>query len=187
MERAETMSNMPVLKEFYLKQVVPALMKELGCKNVHVVPGVEKVVLNSRIDADLDKAHIEQLVKEIGLIAGQKPLITKAKKSISNFKLRQGVPAGVKVTLRGARMYDFLYRLINIALPVIRDFRGVSKKMDKRGNLNIGIADHTIFPEIKVETSNRQNIGLDIAIVTTTNEDKKALLLLEKLGMAFRK
>lgn len=181
------MDKMPVLKEVYLKQVVPALIKELECKNVHVVPKVEKVVLNSRIDADLDKAHIEQLVKEMGLIAGQKPLVTKAKKSISNFKLRQGVPAGVKVTLRGNRMYDFLYRLINIALPVIRDFRGVSKKMDKHGNLNIGIADHTIFPEIKVETSNRQNVGLDIAIVTTTNCDKQALLLLEKLGMAFRK
>lgn len=181
------MDKVPVLKEMYLKQVVPALIKELECKNVHVVPKVEKVVLNSRIDADLDKAHIEQLVKEIGLIAGQKPLVTKAKKSISNFKLRQGVPAGVKVTLRGNRMYDFLYRLINIVLPVIRDFRGVSKKMDKHGNLNIGIADHTIFPEIKVETSNRQNVGLDIAIVTTTNCDKQALLLLEKLGMAFRK
>lgn len=181
------MKEIPVLKEFYLKQVVPALMKELDCKNIHVVPKIEKIVLNSRIDADLDKAHIEQLVKEMGLISGQKPLITKSRKSISNFKLRQGVPAGVKVTLRGNRMYDFLYRLINIALPVIRDFRGVSKKMDKHGNLNIGIEDHSIFPEIKIETSNRQNIGLDIAIVTTTNEDKKALLLLEKLGMAFRK
>ena len=181
------MKEMPVLKELYLKQVVPALMKELDCKNIHVVPKIEKVVLNSRIDADLDKALIEQLVKEMGLISGQKPLITKSRKSISNFKLRQGVPAGVKVTLRGNRMYDFLYRLINIALPVIRDFRGVSKKMDKHGNLNIGIEDHSIFPEIKIETSNRQNIGLDIAIVTTTSEDKKALLLLEKLGMAFRK
>ena len=187
MEKVATMSTVPVLTEFYLKQVVPALMKESGYKNIHVGPRVEKVVLNSRIDAGLDKAHIEQLVKEIGLIAGQKPLITKAKKSVSNFKLRQGVPAGVKVTLRGARMYDFLYRLINIALPVIRDFRGVSRKMDKHGNLNIGIADHTIFPEIKIETSNRQNIGLDIAIVTTTESDKEALLLLEKLGMAFRK
>ena len=181
------MDKMPVLKEFYLKQVVPALEKDLGCANVHVVPKVEKVVLNSRIDSDLDKARIEQLVKEIGLIAGQKPLITRAKKSISNFKLRQGVPSGVKVTLRGNRMYDFLYRLINVALPVIRDFRGVSKKMDKCGNLNIGIADHTIFPEIKVETSNRQNIGLDIAIVTTADNDKDAALLLEKMGMAFIK
>lgn len=181
------MNKVPVLKEFYLGKVVPALMKELGCENVHQVPRVEKVVLNSRIRSDLDKAHIEQLVKELGLISGQKPLVTKAKKSISNFKLRQGMPAGVKVTLRGNRMYDFLYRLINIALPVIRDFRGVSRKMDKAGNLNIGVEDHTIFPEIRIETSNRQNIGLDIAIVTTTNKDKDALLLLEKLGMAFRK
>ncbi len=181
------MNKLPVLKEAYLNQVVPGLMKELGCKNVHVVPKIEKVILNSRIDANMDKAHIDQLVKELGLITGQKPLVTKAKKSISNFKLRQGMPAGVKVTLRGKRMYDFLYRLINIALPIIRDFRGVSKRMDKHGNLNIGIVDHTIFPEIKVETSNRQNVGLDIAIVTTTDDDKKALMLLEKLGMAFRK
>ena len=181
------MNKLPVLKEAYLKQIVPALMKELGCKNVHVVPKVEKVVLNSRIDAALDKAHVEQLVKEMGLISGQKPVVTRAKKSISNFKLRQGMPAGVKVTLRGNRMYGFLYRLINITLPVIRDFRGVSKKMDKCGNLNIGISDHTIFPEIKIETSNRQNVGLDIAIVTTTDDNKEALLLLEKLGMAFRK
>lgn len=181
------MNQVPVLKDLYLKQIVPFLMKEHGFKNIHVVPKIEKVVLNSRIDSSLDKAHIEQLVKEVGLIAGQKPLITKARKSISNFKLREGVPTGVKVTLRGNRMYDFLYRLINVALPVIRDFRGVSKKMDKSGNLNIGIVDHTIFPEIKVETSNRQNIGLDIAIVTNTNNDKDALLLFEKLGMAFRK
>lgn len=181
------MNRVPALKEFYLQKIVPALMKELGCENVHQVPKIEKVVLNSRIDANLDKTHIEQLVKEMGLIGGQKPLVTRAKKSISNFKLRQGMPAGVKVTLRGNRMYDFLYRLINIALPVIRDFRGISRKMDKYGNLNIGIEDHTIFPEIRIETSNRQNIGLDIAIVTTTSEDKAALLLLEKLGMAFRK
>ncbi len=181
------MNQIPVLKDLYLNQVVPFLMKGYGFKNIHVVPKIEKVVLNSRIDSSLDKAHIEQLVKEIGLIAGQKPLITKARKSISNFKLREGMPTGVKVTLRGDRMYDFLYRLINVALPVIRDFRGVSKKMDKRGNLNIGISDHTIFPEIKVETSNRQNIGLDVAIVTNANNDKDALLLFEKLGMAFRK
>jgi len=181
------MGKIPVLKETYLKQIVPDLIKELGCKNVHVIPKIEKIVLNSRIDAGLDKAHIEQLVKEMGLISGQKPIVTKAKKSISNFKLRQGMPTGVKVTLRGNRMYDFLYRLINIALPVIRDFRGVSKKMDRYGNLNIGISDHTIFPEIKVETSNRQNVGLDIAIVTTAKDNKEALLLLEKLGMAFRK
>ncbi len=181
------MGKIPVLKETYLKQIVPALIKELNCKNVQVVPKIEKIVLNSRIDAGLDKAHIEQLVKEMGLISGQKPIVTKAKKSISNFKLRQGMPTGVKVTLRGNRMYDFLYRLINITLPVIRDFRGVSKKMDGSGNLNIGISDHTIFPEIKVETSNRQNVGLDIAIVTTAKDNKEALLLLEKFGMAFRK
>lgn len=181
------MKAMPVLKEQYLKKVVPELTKSYGYKNIHRVPCVEKVVLNSRINSSADKSAIEQLIKEIGLIAGQKPVTTRAKKSISNFKLRQGMPTGVKVTLRGVRMYEFLYRLINIALPVIRDFRGVSKRMDRSGNLNIGIEDHTIFPEIKVETSNRQNIGLDIAIVTTADTDKEGLSLLEALGMAFRK
>jgi large subunit ribosomal protein L5 len=181
------MKTVPALKDYYFKQVVPILKKQFGYKNIHVVPKVEKVVLNSRINADADKAHVEQLVKEMSLIAGQKPLITKAKKSISNFKLRQGIPTGVKVTLRGNRMYDFLYRLINIALPVIRDFRGVSKKMDRRGNLNVGIMDHTIFPEIKVESSSRQNIGMDIAVVTTARSDKEGLSLLEGLGVVFRK
>ena len=176
-----------VLKDLYEQQVVPALEKELEIKNIHRVPKLEKIVLNSRIDAEADKAHVEQLVKEIGLIAGQKPLLIKAKKSISNFKLRQGMPSGVKATLRGKRMYDFLYRLIHIVLPVIRDFRGVSKRMDKRGNLNIGIEDHSIFPEIKIESSSRQNTGLDIAIVTTTDSDREALLLFQKLGMVFRK
>ncbi len=181
------MKDKPILKDYYFEKVVPALKDQFGYTNIHVVPAVEKVVLNSRINADADKAHVAQVVKELGLITGQKPLITRAKKSISNFKLRQGMPAGVKVTLRGNRMYDFLYRLIHIALPVIRDFRGVSRRMDKRGNLNIGIVDHTIFPEIKVESSNRQNIGLDIAIVTTARSDKEGLSLLENLGIAFRK
>ena len=180
------MEKVPVLKEHYMKQVVPTLKKEFGYKNIHTVPKVEKVVLNSRISAEAEKAHIEQLQKEIGLIAGQKPFLTRARKSVSNFKLRQGMPNGVKVTLRGARMYDFLYRLFNIALPVIRDFRGVSKRMDKRGNLNLGIADHTIFPEIRIESSNRQNVGLDIAIVTTAQTDKESMRLLEGLGIVFR-
>lgn len=176
-----------VLKGLYEQQVVPALEKELDIKNIHRVPKIEKIVLNSRIDGGADKAHVESLIKEIGLIAGQKPLLIKARKSISNFKLRQGMPSGVKATLRGKRMYDFLYRLIHIVLPVIRDFRGVSKRMDKRGNLNIGIEDHLIFPEIKIESSSRQNTGLDIAIVTTADGDREALLLLQKLGMVFRK
>lgn len=176
-----------VLKDLYEQQAVPVLERELAIKNIHRVPKIEKIVLNSRIDAEADKAHVEQLVREIGLIAGQKPLLVRAKKSISNFKLRQGMPSGVKATLRGRRMYDFLYRFIHIVLPVIRDFRGVSKRMDKRGNLNIGIEDHSIFPEIKIESSSRRNTGLDIAIVTTTDSDREALLLLQKLGMVFRK
>ncbi len=180
-------STMPVLKEQYLKKVVPELVKRNKYKSLHEVPVLEKIVLNSGINANADKGSIEQLVKDMSLIAGQKPVITRARKSISNFKLRQGVPNGVKITLRGNRMYDFFYRLVSIALPVIRDFRGVAKRLDGAGNLNIGIQDHTIFPEIKIETTNRKNIGLDIAIVTSAKTDKEAVELLELIGMAFRK
>jgi len=174
-----------VLKDHYLQQVVPELKKECGFTNIHQVPKLEKIVLNSRIKAEADKAYIEQLVKDMALITGQAPVVIKSKKSIANFKLRQGVPNGVKVTLRGNRMYQFLYRLINIVFPVILDFRGVSSHFDRNGNLTIGIKDHSVFPEIKT-SSNRINIGLDIAIVTTAHDSKDALLLLKKLGMVFR-
>jgi large subunit ribosomal protein L5 len=179
--------TMSVLREHYLTRVVPELRKRNRYKNLHQVPALEKIVLNSAINAAAEKTAIEQLIKDMTLISGQKPLVTKAHKSISNFKLRQGMPNGVKVTLRGHRMYDFFYRLVSIALPIIRDFRGVSKRFDGAGNLNLGIGDHTIFPEIKIETTNRKNIGLDIAIVTTACTDGEALELLERMGMAFRK
>jgi large subunit ribosomal protein L5 len=176
----------PFSKELYEKQVVHALMEELHCKNVHCVPKMEKIVLNMRLNAEAEKAHVEQLIKELSLISGQKPLLIRAKKSISNFKLRKGMLIALKVTLRGNRMYEFWERLVHIVLPVIRDFRGISKRMDKRGNLNIGIEDHSIFPEIKIESNSRKNDGLDIAIVTTAKNPQESLLLYQKLGMVFR-
>jgi large subunit ribosomal protein L5 len=175
------------LKAYYFQQVVPELMKVRSYKNIHQVPKLEKIVLNSRINADEDKAYVEQLTKDMGLITGQKAIVRKAKKSVSNFKLRQGMPVGVQVTLRGARMHDFLFRLIHIVLPVVLDFRGVSRRMDKSGNLNIGVTDYSVFPEIKIQSTVRKNRGLDIAIVTSTDQDKEAFLLLEALGVVFRK
>lgn len=176
----------PVTKELYEKQVVPALKKELQCKNVHCVPKMEKIVLNVRLNAETEKAHVEQLIKELSLLSGQKPLLIQSRKNISNFKLRKGMLIALKVTLRGNRMYEFWERLVHIVLPVIRDFRGVSRRMDKRGNLNIGIEDHSIFPEIKIESNSRKNDGLDIAIVTTAKNAHESLLLYQKLGMVFR-
>lgn len=176
----------PFLKTHYLEKVVPELRKTQGYANVHDVPKIEKIVINSAFDADADRSFIEELAKEIGLIAGQKPVITKARKSISNFKVREGMPLGVKVTLRGARMYDFLYRLLSVALPAIRDFQGVPSKFDGHGNYNLGITDHSIFPEINSDT-NRRTLGMDITIVTSANSDDEGRELLKLMGMPFRK
>lgn len=179
------MDAKPFLKNYYQEQVVPQLRKTFELGNPHQVPSVEKVVINSAFGADEDRAYAEELAKEIGEIAGQRPVISKARQSVSNFKLRQGMPIGVKVTLRGARMYDFLYRLMAISLPTIRDFQGVSSKMDGQGNYNLGIDDYTIFPEVNTD-GNRKNIGMDIAIVTTANDDEQGRELLRLLGMPFR-
>jgi large subunit ribosomal protein L5 len=173
------------LKNHYFKNVVTVLRKSHGYKNPHQVPYIEKVVINSGISSSLDKNAVQETAKEIAMLTGQQPIITKARKSISNFKLREGMPVGVKVTLRGANMYEFLYRLIAIALPGIRDFRGISSKFDGNGNYNLGITDHTIFPEISVDGYKR-NIGLDICIVTSAKTDAEALKLLKFLGMPFR-
>ncbi len=178
--------DMPYLKKFYKDTVAPELQKTHGYANSHQIPVVEKVVINSGLSADADKAWIADVQKEIMAIAGQKPIVTRASKSISNFKLREGMPIGVKVTLRGERMYDFLYRMIAIALPTIRDFRGVPTRLDGRGNFTLGITDHTIFPEISVE-QNRKNLGFDITIVTTAATDDEGRDLLRLLGMPFRK
>ena len=174
------------LKTFYLETVVPQLLKDLNYKNKHQVPCVEKVVINSGINSNSDKNRVEQVRKEVTLIAGQHAVLTKAKISISNFKLREGMPVGAKVTLRGDRMYDFLYRFMSVAMPAIRDFRGISDKFDGQGNYSIGIQDHTIFPEVTVDPS-KANIGLDICIKTSANSNKEGLALLTLLGFPFRK
>jgi large subunit ribosomal protein L5 len=174
------------LHKHYLESIKPELTKLRGYKNTHEVPKITKVVINSGVDAAAEKNVITDLVKDISLITGQKPIITKARKSVANFKLRQGMPIGVKVTLRGNSMYEFLYRLIAIALPTIRDFRGTSGKFDGHGNYNIGIGDITIFPEISVET-HKAHPGLDIAIVSTAKTDEEGRDLLGLFGMPFRR
>lgn len=180
------MSSIPSLKALYTEQVVPALTKSHGYKNKHNVPQITKVVLNTGIDTSADKNQINDIQRDLALIAGQKPVLTKAKKAISNFKLRQGQVVGCCVTLRGRTMWEFLYRMIAVSLPTIRDFRGVSSKLDGNGNYNIGISDFTIFPEITVENV-KTNMGLDITIVTTASTDDEGRELLKLLGMPFRR
>lgn len=176
----------PFLKRRYLEKVVPELRKARGYANPHQVPTLVKITLNSAFDAEADKSTRDEIVKEITKLAGQKPVITKARKSVSNFKVREGMPLGCTVTLRGARMWDFLARLTLIALPMIRDFRGVSNRLDGQGNYSLGIVDHTIFPETQADGSQRANIGLDVSIVTTATSDEEARELLRLLGMPFR-
>lgn len=176
----------PVLKHYYNDAVVPELKKKFGYDNLHIIPRIEKIVLNSGFNASADKAHVAYVNEELKKIAGQRPVTTKAKLSISNFKLREGQPIGAKVTLRGAAMYEFLLRLINIALPCIRDFRGVPTKLDGKGNYTLGVSDHTIFPEISVESAGA-GMGLDICIVTNAQTDDEGRELLRLLGMPFRK
>jgi len=176
----------PFLKKRYLEKVVPELRKSRGYANPHQVPNLVKITRNSAFDAEADKSTRDEVVKEITKLAGQKPVITKARKSVSNFKVREGMPLGCTVTLRGARMWDFLARLTLIALPMIRDFRGVSNRLDGQGNYSLGITDHTIFPETQADGSQRANIGLDISIVTTAASDDEARELLRLLGMPFR-
>jgi len=178
--------SVPALKLTYLNDVVPALRKSLGYTNIHQVPKVDKVVINSAFGAEMDKNGVIELRKDIASLSGQSPVVVKAKMSVSNFKLRQGMPVGIKVTLRGNQMWDFLLRLIAIALPNIRDFRGVPSKLDGQGNYTLGIIDHSIFPEINVERQ-RVNTGMDICIVTTANTDQEGTELLKLLGMPFRK
>ena len=178
--------NIPELKKIYIDEVAPALLKSRGLKNVHQVPKVEKVVLNSSFGVELDKNGIEELRKDMTALSGQAPIVIRAKMSVSNFKLREGMPVGIKVTLRGIVMWDFLLLLIAISLPNIRDFRGVPAKLDGSGNYTLGIIDHSIFPEINVERQ-RTNTGLDISIVTSARNDADGSELLKLLGMPFRK
>lgn len=181
------MNYTPTLQEKYTKEVVPALIKEFGYKSKMEVPKIEKIVINQGIGkAVADKKLIENAVSELTLIAGQKAIPTYSKKDISNFKLRKGVPIGVKVTLRRKKMYEFLERLISASLPRIRDFQGLNTKLDKRGNYTFGITEQIIFPEIDIDKIS-QILGMDITIVTTAKTDEEGRELLNLLGMPFRK
>jgi large subunit ribosomal protein L5 len=174
------------LYDFYNSTVVPALKTKRGFKNVHQVPRVSKVVINTCVGSQADvKQALEDAKEELSLISGQKPAETRSTKSIANFKLRQYQPIGAKVTLRGPRMYEFLERLIKMALPRIRDFRGVSPRaFDGRGNYTLGVSDQSIFPEVELDKIKRP-IGFDVTIVTTATNNEDAKLLLSELGMPF--
>jgi len=161
--------QIPALKTQYAEKVVPELTKKFGYANKHQVPSIKKIVINSGFSATDDKNHILYVNQEIGKIAAQRPVTTKAKLSISNFKLREGQPIGVKVTLRGRAMYEFLNRLIQISLPAIRDFRGVPAKLDGQGNYTLGVSDHSIFPEISSDGTTA-TIGMDICINTSAKK-----------------
>ena len=176
----------PYLKQVYLEKVVPELRRTRGYSNVHQVPTLTKISINSAFKAEAEKAQNAEVVKEITKLTGQKPVITHARKSVASFKVRQDMPLGCIVTLRGNRMWDFLARLTMIALPMIRDFRGVSNRLDGAGNYSLGIADHTIFPETQADGTQRANIGLDVSIVTTAATDEEGRELLRLLGMPFR-
>ncbi len=178
---------MPRLRDKYQSEVIPAMQQKFGYMNVMEVPRLEKVVLNMGVGKAIQNAKIlDAAAGDLAIIAGQKPVITHARKSISNFKLREGMPIGAKVTLRGNRMYEFLDKLMNINLPRVRDFRGVSpKSFDGRGNYSLSVKEQLVFPEIdydKVE----QIQGMDITVVTSARTDEEAKALLEFLGMPFR-
>jgi len=177
--------NSALHKEYH-ERVIPALREKHGYKNPHQVPKVQKVVVNTCIGSTSDpKQALEDAIAELQLITGQKPAQTTSKKSIANFKLRQNQAIGAKVTLRGERMYDFLERLIKMALPRIRDFRGVSPRaFDGRGNYTLGVADQSIFPEVELDKIKR-NIGFDVTIVTSAPTDAEAKALLAELGVPF--
>lgn len=177
-----------VLKERYQSEVVPAIMKSLDIVNVMEVPRVKKVVVNIGVGEALDNAKaLESAVNDLTQITGQKPIITRARKSIANFKLREGRAIGVKVTLRGERMWSFLDRLMNIALPRVRDFRGISaNSFDGRGNYTLGLHEQLVFPEIDYDTIDKLR-GMEVTIVTSARSDDEGRQLLEMLGMPFRK
>jgi large subunit ribosomal protein L5 len=180
------MSYVPTLKKLYAEQVVPELTKTRGYKNKHQVPKLVKININTGIDADADKNQIADIQRDIAAIAGQKPILNRSRKAIANFKLKPNQIVGCSVTLRGVAMWEFLYRLLAVALPTIRDFRGVGSKLDGQGNYNLGITDHSIFPEISTE-SVKKHIGLDVTIVTTAETDDEGRELLKLLGMPFRR
>ncbi len=176
------------LKEKYVKEIVPALQKQFNYTSVMQVPKLEKVVINMGVgDAIANAKALEEAVAELTVIAGQKPVITKAKKSIANFKLREGMAIGCKVTLRGERMFEFLDKLVNISLPRVRDFRGISRNaFDGRGNYTLGVKEQLIFTEINYDKVNKIR-GMDVVIVTTAKNDEEGRALLSAIGMPFEK
>ena len=181
------MEYIPSLKTRYKEEIAPALQKELGYTSIMQVPKLEKIVLNQGLgQAVSDKKLIEVAQDELSIIAGQRAQQTFSKKDISNFKLRKGMPIGTKVTLRGERMYEFLERLICISLPRIRDFKGVSNKLDGQGNYTLGITEQIIFSEINIDKINKI-LGLEITFVTSTNKDAEAFALLKAFGIPFKK
>lgn len=181
------MSYEPRLKTKYTKEIVPALIKQMGYKSIMQVPKLEKITLNQGLgDAIADKKLLDIGIQEMSIIAGQKAVTTKSKKDISNFKLRKGMPIGARVTLRKERMYEFLDRLVAVAMPRIRDFRGINDKgFDGKGNYSFGISEQIIFPEIDIDKINKIT-GLNITFVTTAKTDKEALALLKEFGLPFK-
>lgn len=181
------MSYIPRLKQKYREEVVASLMEQFQYGNVMEVPRIEKVCINQGVgDATQDKKLVDTAVAELSMIAGQKAVSTKAKKSVSNFKLREGMPIGTRVTLRQDRMWEFLDRLMAVALPRVRDFRGINdKSFDGRGNYSMGVQEHIIFPEIDLDKVSKIT-GMDITIVTSAKTDAESLALLKALGMPFK-
>ncbi|MGM0838820.1 MAG: 50S ribosomal protein L5 [Bacillota bacterium] len=176
------------LKEKYQSEIIPALMGKFNYKSVMQAPKLEKIVINMGVgDAVANSKALDAAVEELTSITGQKPVVTRAKKSIAGFRLREGMPIGAKVTLRGERMYEFLDKLVSVSLPRVRDFRGISKKsFDGRGNYTLGVKEQLIFPEIDYDKVNKVR-GMDIVIVTTANTDEEARELLSSFGMPFQK
>ena len=177
----------PDLKKVYKEEIVPALMKQFSYTTVMQVPRLVKITLNEGVgDATQDKKLVEEAAEELSIIAGQKAVITNSRKDISNFKLRKGMPIGAKVTLRDVRMYEFLERLMRVALPRIRDFNGIAEKMDGQGNYTLGIKEQIIFPEIEIDKNPRIH-GVEITFVTTAKTDEEAHALLKAFGLPFKK
>lgn len=187
-EEARPFTEAARLRVKYNEEVVPQLKEKFGYTNVMQIPKLEKIVLNMGLGSDKDNPKgLESALEEMALIAGQKPIITKAKKSVANFKVREGQNVGAKVTLRGDRMYYFADKLMNIVLPRVRDFRGIPDRgFDGRGNFTLGIKEHAIFPEMEADRIENPK-GMNITIVTTATTDKEGKFLLEQLGMPFRK
>jgi large subunit ribosomal protein L5 len=181
------MATMPRLQERYRNEIASKLAKELGKTNPMAIPKLDKIVISMGVGlATQDKKRIEHAARDLGVITGQKPLVCKARKSVSNFKVREGAETGLKVTLRGARMYEFLDRLINVTVPRVRDFRGLNpQSFDGRGNYSMGLSEQTVFPEVNLDQVEFPQ-GMNITIVTTARNDADGRALLQEFGMPFR-